>query len=342
MNAKVFYHYFINKSPCQRNSINFKIVFYFIYDFCNDMDKYITNDVMIENNWKNPNYTNYCIFSKAEFSEKKTEYEDICAKFKCLFDLIFNESSDFSSTFKQSDIYINFWLNYQLKNINPSSFNVQSFYEVLTLSDSLFDINKKLHGKIQNIRSEYLNNMIIFYELYNKYNAIHTTIQDYASDRTQCASYSKECAQKYEEAIKRCPKGTSSKFCEALNVFKGKYEQLKEDIIIDNCELEVLKPLPSHERPTEEVPSLQNGSPESAKLDNILEEQGDSKDFSTATAASGTMLGMFFTSLILYKKNIMGKNIEDEEKNHELLLHMPEYQDINSEDNMYQIPYTSL
>ncbi|SBT55287.1 PIR Superfamily Protein [Plasmodium ovale wallikeri] len=326
------------------------------YDFCNDMDKYITNDVMIENSWKNPNYTNYCIFSETEFSEKETEYEEICAKFKRLFNLLFDESSPFSSIFNHSDIYINFWLNYQLKNINPSSDIVQRFYEVLTSTDPSFDIHKKLQGKIQNIQDRHLENLKIFYYLYSMYNAIHTIIQDDISDRAQCASYSKECAQKYEEAIKKCPKDTSSNFCEALNVFKRKYEQLKESIKINNCELEVLKPLPSHQRLREELPLLQNESPEPAKLDNILGEQEDSKDFSTATAASGTMIGMFFTSLILYKstplgpwlrnrilkKNIMGKNIEDEEKNHELLLHMSEYHDINSEDNMYQIPYTSL
>lgn len=266
------------------------------------MDKYITNDVMIEDRWENSIYKNYCIFSKSEFSDNITEYEDICAKFKCLFNLLFDESSDFSSIYNQSDIYINFWLNYQLKTINPSSDIFQSFYKVLT-SDPSFDIDAKLQGKIRKIQDSHLANLTIFYDLYKMYNDIYTIIQDHDSDRTKCTSYSKDCAQKYEEAIKSCSKGTSSKFCEALNFFKGKYEQLKEYIIIDNCDLEVLKPLPSHERPTEEVPSLQNGSPESAKLDNILEEQGDSKDFSTATAASGTMLGMFFISLILYKVN---------------------------------------
>ncbi|SBS82064.1 PIR Superfamily Protein [Plasmodium ovale curtisi] len=326
------------------------------YDFCNDMDIYVTNDVMIKDSWKSHKYTNYCIFNQDEFSEKRTEYETICAKFKCLFNVLFDESFGFSSILNQSDIYINFWLNYQLKNINRSSDIVQRFYKVLTSSDPSFDIHKKLQGKIQNIQDTHLENLTIFYDLYNMYNAIYTIIPDHDSDRTQCASYSKECAQKYEEAIKRCPKGTSSNFCEALNVFKGKYEQLKTFIIIDNCELEVLKPLPSHELPTEVVPSLKNGPPEPMTLDNILEEQRDSTDFSTVTAASGTMLGMIFISLILYKstplgpwlrnrilkKNIMEKNIEDEQKNHELFIHMSEYQDINSEDNMYKIPYTSL
>ncbi|SBT01016.1 PIR Superfamily Protein [Plasmodium ovale curtisi] len=325
------------------------------YDFCNDMDIYVTNDVMIKDSWKSHKYKNHCIFSQSEFSEKRTEYETICAKFKCLFNILFDESFDVSSIFKQPDIYINFWLNYQLKNINLPSFNVQSFYEVL-ISDPSFDIHKKLQGKIQNIQDRHLENLTIFYDLYHMYNDIYAIIQDHDSDRTQCASYSKECAQKYEEAIKRCPKGSSSNFCDALNVFKGKYEQLKTFIIIDNCELEVLKPLPSHERPTEVIPSLQNGSPETMTLDNILEEQRDSADFSTVTAASGTMLGMFFLSLIIYKstplgpwlrnrilkKNVMEKNIEDEEKNDELFIHMSEYQDINSEDNMYKIPYTSL
>ncbi|SBS94348.1 PIR Superfamily Protein [Plasmodium ovale curtisi] len=325
------------------------------YNICNEMDYYVTNDVMINNKWESAKYKNYCFFNKSEFSDNKTEYETLCAKFKCLFDLLFDESSGFSSMYNEPHVYINFWLNYHLKNINPSSDIVQRFYEALK-SDPLFDINKKLQGKIQNIPSEYLKNMIIFYELYNKYNTIYSIIQDEASDYTQCTLYSKECVEKYEEALTRCPKGTTSSFCEALNVFKGKYKKLNELIIIDNCKLEVLKPLPSHESLQQEGSPLSSEHPEPAELDNVLGEQGDTTDYSSAAAASGTMIGMFFISLILYKstpfgpwlrnrllqKNMIGKNIEEEEQNHELLLHMSEYQDINSEDSIYKIPYTSL
>ncbi|SBT55112.1 PIR Superfamily Protein [Plasmodium ovale wallikeri] len=323
------------------------------YNFCNDMDIYITNDAWLKTQWENYEYKNYCIFDEAEFSDKKNEYETICAKFKCLFNLLFDESSAFSS-FNEPAKYINFWLNYVLKSIYPS-ITAQRFYDVVK-SDTSFDTHEKLKGKIQNIQDEHLENMTIFYNLYHKYNTIQSLIPDYTSDHTQCESYSKECAQKYEDAIKKCPKGTSSNFCDALNVFKGKYEKLKELITINNCKLEELKPLPSHESPPAIVPSEESQQNDQKELPNLPEEQGDNADFSTATATSGTMLGMFFISLILYKstpfgpwlrnrilkKNMIGSNTEEEEKNHELLLHMSEYQDINSEDNMYKIPYTSL
>ncbi|SBT02782.1 PIR Superfamily Protein [Plasmodium ovale curtisi] len=322
------------------------------YDFCNDMDTYITNDAWLKNSWDNYKYKSYCIFNESEFSDKKNEYETVCAKFKCLFNLLFDESSGFF-WFNEPATYINFWLNYELKNIN-SSITAQRFYDVVK-SDKSFDTHKILMGKIQNIQDEHLENMTIFYNLYHKYNAIQSIIQDNTSDHTKCASYSKECAQKYEEAIKKCPRDTSSNFCEALNVFKKKYEKLKGQITINNCKLEVLKPLPSHESPPAIVPSQQSQQNDHMEFHRFPEEQGDNTDFSTAGAASGTILGMFFISLIIYKstpfgpwlrnrilkKNIIGNNIE-EEKNHELLLHMSEYQDINSEDNMYRIPYTSL
>ncbi|SBT73437.1 Plasmodium variant antigen protein Cir/Yir/Bir, putative [Plasmodium ovale] len=312
------------------------------YNFCNEMDNYIRNDTWIENLWANYQYTSKCVFTETEFPEKRTQYETICAKFKCLYDLLFNELSGFSYMSKGPHIYINFWLNYQLKKIDSSSDSVQKFYKVLTSSDPSFDIYRKLQGKIQNIQDEHLENMTIFYNLYHKYNAIQSLIQDYTSDHTQCASYSKECAQEYEEAIKRCPRDTSSNFCEALNVFKGKYEKLKGLIKINNCKLEELKPLPSHESLQQEGPPLPGEHPGTAELDHVLGEQGDTTDYSSAAAASGTMIGMLFISLILYKKNMIGKNIEEEEKNHQLLLHMSEYQDINSEDSIYKIPYTSL
>ncbi|SBS93522.1 PIR Superfamily Protein [Plasmodium ovale curtisi] len=324
------------------------------YDFYNDMGTYITNDAWLKTYWKNYNYKVYCTFNEAEFSDKKNEYETICAMFKCLFDLLFDESFGFSSIYNEPEMYINFWLNYQLKNINPSTDIVQRFYKALT-SDPLFDINKKLQGKIHNIQDEHLENMKIFYNLYHKYNTIQSIIQDNTYDHTQCTLYSKECVEKYEEALTRCPKSTTSSFCEALNVFKRKYEKLNELIKIDNCKLEVLKPLPSHESLQQEGTPLPSEHPEPAELDNVLGEQGYTTDYSSAAAASGTMVGMFFISLILYKstpfgpwlrnrllqKNIIRKNIE-EGKNHELLLHMSEYQDINSEDSIYKIPYTSL
>ncbi|SBT73814.1 PIR protein [Plasmodium ovale] len=309
------------------------------YDFCNDMDTYITNDAWIKDRWENHAYKSYCIFNEAEFSDKKNEYETICAKFKCLYNLLFDESSGFS-LFNEPDTYINFWLNYELKYIN-SSITAQRFYDVVK-SDTSFDTHKKLNGKIQDIQDEHLENMTIFYNLYHKYNTIKSIIQDDTSDHTQCESSSKECAQKYEDAIKKCPNGTSSNFCDALNVFKGKYEKLKGLITINNCKLEELKPLPSHQSPPAVVTSQQIQQNDHMESPNLPEEQVDNTDFSTATAASGTMLGMFFISLILYKKSMIGNNIEEEGKNNEFLLHVSEYQDINSEDSMYKIPYTSL
>ncbi|SBT84402.1 PIR protein [Plasmodium ovale] len=310
-----------------------------MYDFCNDMGTYITNDAWLKTRWENYKYKSYCIFNAAEFSDNKTDYETLCAKFKCLFDLLFDTSSDFS-LYNEPSRYINFWLNYELKNIK-NSITAQRFYDVVKL-DTSFDKHKILNGKIQNIQDEHLENMTIFYNLYHKYNTIKSIIQDNTSDHTQCASYSKECAQKYEEAIKKCPRDTSSNFCEALNVFKKKYEKLKEQITINNCKLEVLKPLPSHESPPAIVPPQQSQQYDQMEFHRFQEEQGDNTDFSSAATASGTVIGMFFISLILYKKNMIGKNIEEEEQNHELLLHMSEYKDINSEDSIYKIPYTSL
>ncbi|SBT01700.1 PIR Superfamily Protein, partial [Plasmodium ovale curtisi] len=325
------------------------------YNFCNEMDYYVTNDVMIMHRWESAKYKNYCILNNSEFSDNRIEYETLCAKFKCLFDLLFDESFGFSSMYKEPHVYINFWLNYQLKNINSSSDIVQRFYDVVK-SDTSFDTHEKLKGKIQNIQDEHLENMKIFYNLYHNYNNIQSIIQDSTYDHTQCASYSSECVEKYEEALTRCPKGATSSFCEALNIFKKKYEKLNDLISADNCKLEVLKPLPSHESLQQEGPLLPSEHPERAELDHVLGEQGDNTDYSSTAAASGTMIGMFFISLILYKstpfgpwlrnrllqKNMIEKNIEEEEKNHELLLHMSEYQDINSEDSIYKIPYTSL
>ncbi|GAB69749.1 hypothetical protein PCYB_004980 [Plasmodium cynomolgi strain B] len=62
--------------------------------------------------------------------------------------------------------------------------------------------------------------MNILYDLYTIYHYINITYDD-----ENCKSYSAKCVEKFKEAINSCSTDNKDNYCEALKLFKRKYEQ---------------------------------------------------------------------------------------------------------------------
>ncbi|SBT84301.1 PIR protein, partial [Plasmodium ovale] len=299
-----------------------------------------------------PSYKKLCKFNGDVFSGKEKEYETICAKFKYLNFLLFGNGMKQTSLLKCHSAYMNFWLNYKLKSISNSNVCAKDFYEKLKNQNPQFDSENKI--EITNISDDNLTPMTEIYNLYSSYNEINKIIIALIGDFTQCSSYSKECVKKYDDAIKKCPEDNVSNFCNALKDFKRKYEQLKEDNSVDDCEIELLKELPS-----DETSLLNSAVPGSGPADAVVpsDTSGDQRStagFGVVTGTISTILGILPISLIMYKTTPFGswisnryfkkKNIHqiiEDEENYELL-HTSGSNEINSEYAGYKLSYNSL
>ncbi|SBT74349.1 PIR protein [Plasmodium ovale] len=310
------------------------------YDFFNSMDQYnlLYNDETLASGLlADPSYKNLCKFKGGVFSGNETEYERICAKFKYLNFLLFENIVEQTSKLNYHRTYMNFWLNYKIKNSRPK-----------------FDLENNIN--IKNINDDNLKLMTEIYDLYSSYNEIYKIIKDPTGDITQCSCYSKECVRKYDAAIKKCPEDSVSNFCKALNVFKEKYDQLKNDYnFVDGCKIEELKSHPSDKNLLMVSAVKGSGSEDSVVPSSISEDQGSTAGFGVVTGTISTILGILPISLILYKTTPFGswisnryfkkKNIHEiieDEENYESLLSTSGSHDITSAHAGYKLSYNSL
>ncbi|SBS94355.1 PIR Superfamily Protein, partial [Plasmodium ovale curtisi] len=323
------------------------------YDFFNLMDQYNQDDEeKLERGVQtDPIYKNLCAFNGEVFSGKGTEYEMICAKFKYLRFLLFENTVE-QTNLNYHSAYMNFWLNYQLKSINNSNVCANNFYQKLKDQNPTFDLENKI--KITNINDYNLTLMTEIYDLYISYNEISKIINGNSDDFTKCLRYSKDCVQKYDDAIKKCPQDRVSKFCNALKDFKRKYEQLKEDNSVDGCKIEELKPLISDKNLLMDSVVRESGPEDSVVPSGTPGDQGSTAGFGVVTGTISTILGILPISLILYKTTPFGswisnrylkkKNIHqiiEDEETYELL-HTSGSHEINSENAGYNLSYNSL
>ncbi|SBT01081.1 PIR Superfamily Protein [Plasmodium ovale curtisi] len=338
------------------------------YDFCNRLDKYILNDIWVEQLSQNYTYTQKCHFTELDMPGKFKEMNKICAMFKSLYFLLFENS--FLDTYNVEDNikYMNFWLNYQLKNIYNLSISADDFYNKLNSIDVTFDEKYKLKDRIYNIHEFHYNNMNIIYIMYDNYNKIKNKIADIHNEGEKtCLVLSQECVKKFEVATQSCSAKDNTSFCNSLKNFRKKYEGIY-DSSSKTCQIEQLTPISSgeftvaadqreqnqlHEQ-QQAIQALHGDVQVSSK--SIMEpEEGTNDDgsntiFSTIGASFGSLLLLFATikytpigtwlsHRIKGNKSIL--NGMEIDKPYKLLLHDSEHESINSENNEYQISYYS-
>ncbi|GAW79200.1 variable surface protein [Plasmodium gonderi] len=237
------------------------------YNFCNLFEKYINYEFFLNGELHVRGYKFSCEYMFNNFL-KRYELEDICAKFKYYFKLLNDtewdsnqcttgRSAPVSTDFNTNVEYLNFWLNNKLKSGEFSDISVNDFYNKIKPQRNSSRGKCDLSNKIHNIEEDQLKNMKTLYYLYDKYNQI---ISIRNNNIEQCKSYSNECLQKYQEAVKNCSNDNNSKYCTALSVFKTKYEELSNGYIYSSCNKDSLKKLIS-DKVTLEVKTFGDSEP---------------------------------------------------------------------------------
>ncbi|SBT02509.1 PIR Superfamily Protein, partial [Plasmodium ovale curtisi] len=267
------------------------------YDFFKYFDEYIEYEKSIETEWNVPVYKNECAFDGRYYIGNLKGEEIICAKLKCFYNSLLNSiSSDHKH--KEYAEYLNFWVNTQLKNNITPPTTVKNFYDKVKHYAYFFDRNKKLEDKIYDINDEEFTNMKLLYDLHRNYYDILIATKA-STGNYNCLEYSKKCVQVYEEAIKKCPTDATI-FCKALQVFKEKYDGINNPASLKNCKEEGLLVLPKYKGPSLEG-TLQEGQLKFMEEPNDQAEYASTTYFNYVFGFTGTILGIFFTLLILYK-----------------------------------------
>ncbi|KMZ88618.1 hypothetical protein PVBG_04827 [Plasmodium vivax Brazil I] len=228
--------------------------------------------------------------------------------------------------------FMNFWLNNQLKNKNIAA---DVFYEKLMSKDELFDRDKKLKDNMHRIDHSHLERMNILYGLYDSYISL---LYPAFNEKNSCGEHSNQCFQKYNKATKICFADRITEFCVALKVFKNKYDQIKDKNMLDDCNKRNILNLPFFEIPPKDYVLTSRNPPQNvlktqvltgmryasgvnlrgssrpqgtesrlqAEHASVLENHNDGDDdyyYINRFSISGTILGVFFISLIVYKVN---------------------------------------
>ncbi|SBT52601.1 PIR Superfamily Protein [Plasmodium ovale wallikeri] len=318
------------------------------YEFFKYFDLYMKQEQSMKEGWNSQSYTDKCILDVRFSAGNLKNDEVICAKFKCFYNLLlFSTLSD--SKPKEHVEYLNFWLNDQLKNNINLSTRVNDFYQRLKLMRVIIDVENELENKIYDINEEHFTNMKNLHDLYSNYSNIKR-ITEVPTSENNCLEYSEKCVETYTKAIKKCSIDTTI-FCRALKNFKEKYDEINNSISLKNCKEQTLLALPDYNDPSTGI-SLQEGQLESDEQLHASAEQASNTYFSPVFGFIGTILGIFFTLLIMYKytplisgffrgmvkEKKINTNLE-EVYNQEILLDNSDFEHNNSDNMSYNIIY---
>ncbi|SBT83655.1 PIR protein [Plasmodium ovale] len=297
------------------------------------------------------NFNDKCALIEEDYSGELTKSKDICVKFKYFATKFLNVTESEEFVLVNGLSFLNFWLNYQLKHIHRSIVSPKDFYVKLKEKDPGFDSAGKLNNKIHVIEENHLKNIILLYNLYEKYNTIQSIINITEESEKKCLDHIEQCTQMFEEANKKCSTG-NIKFCKALASFKGKYEYMFEGITYNNCKL--LKLLPSVYYLD---PSRRGIEPEEdyASSEGSHMGSGD-QEISASTrniiAVIFTLISFFLIFLILYKATPFGiyfhrkiKRMKEKWANIEYdiesksIVENTEFQSVKEKSNELRMPY---
>ncbi|SBS92056.1 PIR protein [Plasmodium ovale] len=332
------------------------------YEFFKDIDKYMKYDDMTGKSDIIDNYNISCNFIHQHYGQNDDgnyipQLINMCKQFLYLVESVYDEYENYKSCNDCDIDYLNYWLNNQLTLIAPDKICKKPFYQNM-LSTNRTNMKLRKFNGIYDIAENELTNMNSLYTFYKNYNEINKMIIGNPKENN-IIQLSNKCVAEYKKLKEQCTGGKTKKFCETLNNFKKKYEE------IDLCKYKFVKwtkkKLPSL------IDNLSDSLPECETSTNVEEgtsAQGsdeDSEDIGDAsnidmhniTIGAVSTLGLSFIFFVLYKFTTFGQllrsltkqneniweNIE-EETNH--FSHTSEHEHFNSENKLYDVGYNSF
>ncbi|SBS93994.1 PIR Superfamily Protein [Plasmodium ovale curtisi] len=158
--------------------------------------------------------------------------QEFCKKFKYLYIILRNSSraGKQDGEFDNNDCaFLNYWLNNKLRGVNSdTTISIENFYQKLKAADKKKSFESALlDKKLYNIEKHDLENMRKLYDLYNiKSNVSGAIANEMGNEESvSCLTYTKECFEKYRDAIINCRDGCTH-FYSVLTEFKKKFEDL--------------------------------------------------------------------------------------------------------------------
>ncbi|SBS98883.1 PIR Superfamily Protein [Plasmodium ovale curtisi] len=285
-------------------------------------------------------------FSDDSILSKIPSTEEICKQFKYLYNKLSNTRKlELKTEALDNNDYafMNYWLNGALKGSNiKSSIYISKLYEKLKSDNNLFK-KEFTPSKFSNIALHYLQNIKILIELYNYKDEINSMFSNLNTGEENSASFLKHTRlfnDKYKEVIINCIDGCPD-FYNALELLKCKYnKEIVEYASSQHSEIFAkMNPLQDYKSVFSEHLSEQN-----KKVITI----------SIVFHIFGLLLMLFFSNMVKgttyftpFRQVLSGKvkklrnmwNAESESKN--LLIHSFDDENVNSDNEEYNIGYYS-
>ncbi|SBT51555.1 PIR Superfamily Protein [Plasmodium ovale wallikeri] len=208
------------------------------YNFCINSNYYETLLQYVEKNSSEVKKEKKCDNLRTSMTFfKSSSATEICQEFKFLykaFSIYSGKKTAENDPFSNYDCdFMNYWLNYKLReNVSGGSINVKDFYnEIKSKDDEDLSKNKELHDYMHIIDLDILENMKLLYKLYDNAvniksiidNEVYINDEQKNKEKESCSKYTKECDEKYKEAMNRCL-SSNVDFYHALKYFKDSYD----------------------------------------------------------------------------------------------------------------------
>ncbi|KMZ76829.1 hypothetical protein PVIIG_06298 [Plasmodium vivax India VII] len=210
------------------------------YAFFVDIEKYIEKAKSAESTAASSNVDSKCkSFMKSSRLHIKDEEtaQIICEQFIKLYDSLIdpNIKSKCDPTYKNCSEFLNYWVNFKLtESMKNEDYAVHYVYNGLESQITGVDGYGEIIDFICDIDKDELNKMNKLYNLYENYSKLSAIInKESESDKKELLSLSTQCCTYYNEASYICdPDNNNSrtKFCEELETFKSKYEDLYQKV----------------------------------------------------------------------------------------------------------------
>ncbi|SBS90405.1 PIR protein [Plasmodium ovale] len=308
-----------------------------MYSFFESYKNYKRYESHIENNYLQGKHNTKCYsFLKDVIISRTDSANSICEKFKHFYQfLISTKRTPKSGILEDKDFaFLNYWLNDKLRN-NAISHNltVEHFHEKMNDHEDEFASYDMFKGKLYSIKDEDFNNIILLSLLEECYSDFYAKIIAHTKDTSiSCLEYTQKLIDTYKKGIIKCSVDDTN-FCQALKHFKQKYENFvfKDYSITEICIDRELIKLPQYN-------------------DVSL----DDKKITVVGSILGPSFGTLFTLAFLYKLTPLGQWIHAKMgtkrgahsniyvENDQSLLNTSDNENINFDENSYNISYDSI
>ncbi|CAI7719055.1 PIR protein [Plasmodium vivax] len=203
------------------------------YDFFNNIDTYIKEAKKIENPIPPNMPLADCDIFSTQYDLGNTEKaKSLCNSFAKLNQFLVAIKTDSHNHCN----FLNYWFNYELRQTWFSKNNCISY--IYDGMDSQLFTNKEyssLYCQLYNISKVELNKMNKLYNFYKNYSKLNTIIDSETEpNKQEILALSTQCCTDYNDVSYICNPGNNNnnnqKFCEKLNEYKSKYEELYQKV----------------------------------------------------------------------------------------------------------------